>query len=476
MRGEDLITLVGKIQKIQCEMQTLEIKAAHTGSPTRLFDTLSSFSNQDDGGIIIFGISETDGYEVLGVYDAQDLQHRVAEQCKQMQPLVRPLFTVAELDGKIIVSAEIPGTDIADRPVFYKGTGRIKGSYIRVGDADEPMSEYEIYSYDAYRRRIRDDIRTVEAVDASQLSKVLLDDYITAVKQNKPNTEKLSDDEILRLMGIIKDDSPTLAGLMCLSNYPQAAFPQLCVTAVVIPGTQMGEVGSDGARFLDNKRIEGTIGEMVEETIRFIKRNMREKTIIGNDGKRNDKTEYPINAVREIIINSLLHRDYSIHTEGTPVRVLMYNDRLEIWNEGGLYGKLTIDSLGKIHGDTRNQTLAHILEIQKIAENRYSGIPTIRAEMARYHLPEPVFESRRGSFVVTLKNSQAENANEGSRQSLLKFCRQPKSREEIAAFLKMTQYYALKTVVNPLVASGQMALTIPGKPKSKYQRYYTLGV
>lgn len=69
---------------------------------------------------------------------------------------------MCEIGEKILVSAEIPGVDVSDRPVFYKGVGRIKGSYIRVGESDEPMSEYEIYSYEAFRKRIRDDIRIVK--------------------------------------------------------------------------------------------------------------------------------------------------------------------------------------------------------------------------------------------------------------------------------------------------------------------------
>ena len=454
MQREELIALVDSVQKLQCETQTLEVKSAHSGCPTRLFDTLSSFSNQDDGGIILFGLSEAAGYDVLGVYDPQDLQHRVAEQCKQMHPVVRPLFTVADINGMAIVSAEIPGTDISERPVYYKGTGRVKGSFIRVGEADEPMSDYEIYSYDAYRRRIRDDIRMVDLADTSSFNADHLDEYIAAVKKNKPNTERLSNEEILRLMGIVRDGIPTLAGALCLSSYPQAAFPQLCITAVVIPGTHIGDTGIEGERFLDNKRIEGTIGEMLEETIRFVRRNMREKTIIGSDGKRDDKTEYPITAVREVVLNALMHRDYSIHTEGTPVRVLMFNDRMEVINEGGLYGKLTLDSIGQVHADTRNQTLVNILEIQKIAENRYSGIPTIRAEMTRYHLPEPIFQSSRGRFIVTLFNERTATATNGNGSNLLAFCREPRARDEIATFLSVTRYYAMKTHVNPLRRSA----------------------
>jgi len=396
--------IVEELQQYRCEMQTVEIKAAHLGCPTELYDTLSSFSNQDSGGVIIFGVDENKDFEVVGVYDAQDLMQRVAEQCKQMQPTVRPLFIVCDLNGKTIVSAEIPGLDIADRPAYYKGIGRLKGSFVRVGSVDEQLSEYEIYSYDAYKRQVRDDLRLLEGADNSHLDPALLKKYLVAVKENKPNLAKLDDNEILELMGIQKKGHPTLAGMLLLGKYPQAFFPQLCITAVVVPGTQIGEMGLDGERFLANKRIEGTIAQMLDEALLFVGRNIRVKTIIDDFGKRQDKGEYPMKAVREAILNALMHRDYSIHTEGTPIQIIMYNDRLEIINRGSLYGKLTFDQLGKIHGDTRNRTIAGILEVLKIAENRYSGIPTIRLEMEKYNLPAPIFENRRGSFVVTLTN------------------------------------------------------------------------
>ena len=74
MQTEALKKIVLDIKTLKSETQTIELKAAVQGCPTRLFDTLSSFSNQDDGGIIIFGIDESDNYAIKGVYDAQDLQ------------------------------------------------------------------------------------------------------------------------------------------------------------------------------------------------------------------------------------------------------------------------------------------------------------------------------------------------------------------------------------------------------------------
>ena len=129
MTEDELIGKLKAVQKMKSESNTLELKSAENGCPQHLYDSLSSFSNQDEGGIIIFGIDEKQDYKEVGVYDPQDIQKKINEQCLQMEPIVRALLTVVEKDGKFFVSAEIPGVDLADRPVFYKGKGRLKGSY-----------------------------------------------------------------------------------------------------------------------------------------------------------------------------------------------------------------------------------------------------------------------------------------------------------------------------------------------------------
>lgn len=471
MQTEALRKLISDIRKLKSESQTIELKAAERGCPTRLFDTLSSFSNQDEGGILIFGVDEKDDYAVCGVYDAQDLQKKVTEQCKQMEPTVRALFTICEMEGKTIVSAEIPGVDISERPVFYKGVGRIKGSYVRVGESDEPMSEYEIYSYEAFRKRIRDDIRTVDYAKIKLFDEQRLERYLTAVKQERKNlSENVSDQEILELMGVQTDNIPTLAGLMTFSKYPQAYFPQLCITAVVLPGTAQGVAGVDGERFIDNKRITGAIPDMLEEAVEFVRLNSRTKTIIDEEGRRRDKPEYPVKAVREAILNALVHRDYSIHTENVPIRIEMYRDRMEIINSGGLYGKISIDALGKVRPETRNAALANMLELLKVTENRYSGIPTMRTEFLNAGLPIPVFSAVHGEFKVIMKNGYY-SENEDLSDMLVEFCKVPRSRAELISFTGKSRTYTMSQIIQPLVEEGILKLTLPDKPKSSKQRY-----
>ena len=104
----ELIELIEALKRQKCENQHIEVKKALGGTSKKLSDTLSSFSNQNDGGTILFGIDEKAGYAVTGVYDAQDLQVQVKNAAEQMEPVVRPFFTVAEYQGKVVVSAEIP--------------------------------------------------------------------------------------------------------------------------------------------------------------------------------------------------------------------------------------------------------------------------------------------------------------------------------------------------------------------------------
>lgn len=236
------------------------------------------------------------------------------------------------------------------------------------------MTEYEVYSYEAYRKKYQDDVRTVARATLAALDKNALEKYIILLKEGKPNLGRLDTQSIYELMSITRENSVTLSSVMLFSPYPQAYFPQLCITAIVVPGNEIGDVDDDGARFADNMRIEGPLPLMLETAIQFVKRNMHNKTIINPDtGKREDRTDYPITAVREAILNALVHRDYSIHTEGMPIQIIMYDDRLEIRNPGGIYGRMSIDQLGKIQADTRNPVIAAALEVLGVTENRYSN-------------------------------------------------------------------------------------------------------
>lgn len=203
----------------------------------------------------------------------------------------------------------------------------------------------------------------------------------------------------------------------------------------------------------------------------FVQQNMATSTVIDEHGQRKDVSEYPVKALREIILNALIHRDYSIHTENDPIRIEMYPNRIEISNPGGLYGRLTIDELGKTKADVRNPFIAAALEILNHTENRYSGIPTIYSEMKKAGLLEPKFENFRGTFKVTLfKKTKTEN---DLQSRIIDFCKKPRSKEILAkefCFDEKHPAYFINNYVIPLIEAGKLRYTIPDKPKSKNQK------
>ena len=473
----ELVKLIEDIQLKKAESNYIEVKSARNGCP-KIFDTLSSFSNQQNGGTIIFGVDENDDYNVCGVYDAADLQKKIMEQSLQMEPVVRPLCTVAVVDGKTVVSAEIQEMDNFQKPCFYKGSGRLRGSYVRVADGDRLMTEYEVYSYEAFKQDIHDELRTNSRAELTDINTEEYQLYLLELKKNKPHLAKLEEKEINRLQGFVVDNKPTVAALMLFSIYPQAYFPQLCITAVSVPGKEMSATGSVGERFIDNKRIEGSITQMLNDALIFVRKNMKVKTIIDPEtGMRNDRTEYPVIAVRELVLNALIHRDYSIHTESAPITITMYSDRMEIENPGGLYGRMTLDNLGFVSADTRNPYIAGALEIMGETENRYSGMPTVRSAMKNAGLPQPVFENNRGVFKAILYNEiVSEKGNSDLASRILNFCSVPRSRKELEEKFKddITIAYLMSKHMKPLIAENKIALTKPESPKSKDQKYYTV--
>lgn len=477
MLETELIKLIEDIQLKKTESNYIEVKSARNGCP-KIFDTLSSFSNQQNGGTIIFGVDENDDYNVCGVYDAADLQKKIMEQSLQMEPVVRPLCTVAVIDGKTVVSAEIQEIDNFQKPCFYKGAGRLRGSYVRVADGDRLMTEYEVYSYEAFKQNIHDELRIIDRAELADINTEEYQLYLLELKKNKPHLAKLEEKEINRLQGFVVDNKPTVAALMLFSIYPQAYFPQLCITAVSVPGKEMSATGSVGERFIDNKRIEGSITQMLSDALIFVRKNMKVKTIIDPEtGMRNDRTEYPVIAIRELVLNALIHRDYSKHTESAPITITMYSDRMEIENPGGLYGRMTLDNLGFVSADTRNPYIAGALEIMGETENRYSGIPTIRSAMKSAGLPQPVFVNNRGVFKAILYNETVSEKGNGDLASrILDFCSVPRSRKELEEKFKddITIAYLMSKHMKPLIAENKIALTKPESPKSKDQKYYTV--
>ena len=242
-----------------------------------------------------------------------------------MEPIVRPDILSFQFEGKNIVAVKIEEILQNKKPCYYRPSGIKNGSYTRIGDRDDRMTDYELYVLQSYNDHIFEDTRPNKRACLDDLNYEELNSYIKKVKNNKPHFSKNNFNKCLKLCGIIdsnkEENYPTLAGTLIFSDYPQSFYPQLFVACVVVPGTKLGDTGTMGERFIDNKRIEGTIEEMLNGTMNFLRRNMKNSIIIDEDGKRTNRTEYPLEALREAVANALIHRDYSTQTENAYISV-----------------------------------------------------------------------------------------------------------------------------------------------------------
>ena len=151
MEKNEVINAIEYLKKYKTETNKLEVKSAKLGFPKKCYDTFSSFSNKH-GGIIIFGISEENDFNIEGVYDLNDLQKQIVSICSDsMEPKIRPDIICLEYEGKSILAVKIDEVVQNQKPCYYKPKGLKNGSYTRIGDRDELMTDYEIYALQSYK-------------------------------------------------------------------------------------------------------------------------------------------------------------------------------------------------------------------------------------------------------------------------------------------------------------------------------------
>ena len=359
--------------------------------------------------MILFGLDESADFGVVGVGNAHRLQADIGDLASsEMEPALRPEFTVEEIGGKTVVSVEVAEVPTVQRPCYYKPAGLQKGSYIRVGNTNRQMSDYEIFGYVSARTQPTFDEEPVSEATLDDLDQPRLDAYLDQLRRTRPKAGFLRGrrEAALSHLRIVRDVDgtlrPTLAGLLAFGKYPQQFLPQLVITFLQFFGTTETEKTPRGERFLDNRKFEGAIPEMVTETVNHLLATIRKSSLI--DGLfRRDIPEYPEEAVREAVLNAIAHRDYSPHVRGSYIQIRLFAERVEVQSPGGLYGNVTEENLEE-ENSTRNSVLMRLMEDLHLVENRGSGIRAMLEAMRRANLEPPRFEDKRSSFWVTFRN------------------------------------------------------------------------
>ncbi|TYP81149.1 ATP-binding protein [Blastococcus xanthinilyticus] len=416
MTADELADIVAHLRAVGADGADVEAKASKTALPKSTRETLSAFANTD-GGVIVLGLDESSNFAATGVDDAAKVAADLGAMAStNMEPPLRLLIETHEFEGVHLVTAEVPRMSLDKRPCFYTGAGMDRGSFIRVADGDRHLTTYEIQMMMASRGQPTEDLEPVPGATTEHLDSELVDGYVSRLRVNRPYAYKDgTTQDVLRLSRVLVpgDDGqlvPSLGGLVALGRYPQEFFPQLMLSFVHYPSLEAGE-GVDVARFIDNVTLEGPIPVIVRDTLVALRRNMSRRSVVTGAG-RADAWDYPETALREAIVNALVHRDFSAASRGTQVQIEMYPDRLEIQNPGGLFGPVTVHALGeKTFSSSRNSALLRILEDvpmpggdRTVCENRGSGIKAMYAALRHAGMQLPRFQDSISAFKVTFPN------------------------------------------------------------------------
>ncbi len=459
------------------ESEILELKRSTAQLP-RAGQTLCAFLNAG-GGRVILGVA--DGGAVVG-QDVSDRTRRdIAAMLDRFEPPAPVDVEYVDLPegGRKLIVLEARARGEA-RPFTFDGRPyqRVETTTSRM-----PQERYESLLLDRMHARWRWENQPavgvrMEDLDAEEILRTRED----AVRHRRISAGTSMDvgdilDRLgLRIDGVISQAAQMLYGTRFLPNYPQARLKLGRFRGTKITGD-----------ILDNKQEYMHAFAMVREAMAFLDRTLPlSGHFVEGRIQREDRLPVPPDALREILLNAVMHRDYS--DPGGDVAVAVFDDRIEIRSSGTLPSGITAAMLSGPHESIlRNPLIAGAFHRTGAVEVWGRGTDRVIEECRRWGIDPPRFEIVTGSLWVTFPaaigpgaQATAQAAPQVTPQvtpqaiAVLREATSPRTRSELqeAAGLRDREHFR-KAYLEPLVEAGLMELTIPDKPRSPLQQYRT---
>ncbi len=379
--------------------------------PDELATEMAALLNLE-GGVILLGV-EDDG-RISGLTRSREAAEEwvmnIARQ--NLQPAIVPVWTCMEMEGGKKVGIVELAADSPGKP--YKARrGKAWVTFTRVGSASrESTREEEGRLYQA-ARPVRYEIKAVPDSGPEDFDMDRIENYYRDVLNRSvpPRSEferwrrLLLNSDLLVAAG--NDVGASVSGLLLFGDNPNRRLPQAGVTAVAFPGSEKDY------NTVDEERIRGPLtsrvsrrGGVVEKgvtdrAVDFVKRNMGSVAWL-EGGRRRRKRAFPVDAVREAIVNAVTHRDYT--REGTDIKVSLYSDRMEVISPGRLPNGVTVEKVREgVVRVARNEMLKEILRDYGHVERYGTGIRNRIIESIRRHNgTEPDLVEEDDRFTVRL--------------------------------------------------------------------------
>ena len=341
-----------------------------------LAETLVAMANNQGGTLIL----------QLGGITSDDAIDRVREaSLRSVPPLILPVPIVS--DGTSI-TVDIP----RGLPHVYSLDGRFLW---RDNGINYPLAPHDL-------RRLmieRGDVNYEEEISRNASIDDLDWRKVETYAARLTSLSRESAHEVLLRRGcLVKREGrwlPTNAGILLFGKDPQRFTRAARITAVRFGGEEMGDV-------FTRQDIGGTLPDQIYRAETFLLDNLRKGVHLGANMVRSEQLEYPMEAARELVVNAVAHRDYSI--QGDDIRLFIFSDRLEVTSPGGLPGPVTLANIVE-ERYSRNSIIVQVLSDLGFIERLGYGIDRVIALMQTYDLPAPHFAETSGGFRANLFNA-----------------------------------------------------------------------
>lgn len=349
--------------------------------------SLVAFSNTK-GGSVYIGV--TDKGEVKGLQTgAETIQGWINDIKNKTNPAIIPDIETISIQDKLVVVLRIGEYPI--KPVSIKGR-----YYKRVVNSNHLMSIEELAnehlktinsSWDYYP----DPNHGLEAISFEKVKR-----FIRNVEQQKQGSLEMEPIQFLEKMEIVRNGRLTFGGyLMFASDYCS------------ISDVQVGRFKSP-TLIIDSISLNSDLFSEIDEVMAFVRKHLMVEYIITGEPMHTERFDYPLDAIREVLQNMILHRDYR---DSSASIIKIFDDRMEFFNPGALYGGITLENLltGNYSSKTRNKLIAKAFKESGLIERYGSGIMRIHRIYREYGLKDPLFQEIQQGFMVTLYKEKAES-------------------------------------------------------------------
>jgi ATP-dependent DNA helicase RecG len=362
-----------------------------------------------EGGHVLLGVEDNGAITGL-TRSAAAAEQWVMNVCRgdNLRPPLIPYWETVAIDGRVVGVITLP-SDLPDKPYEAK-RGRAWVVFIRRGTTSVEASREERARLYQASGLLRYELRPVAGTSLDDFDLRRLRSYFAVVRQQDTPEQPTDWERLLVNTDFMLEDRgrtiATVAGMLLFGKNPHRWLPQAGISAIAYEGTERDYATREDARLrvpvtpILDPGSEIIESGLIDQATEFVNRNISHPAAL-EGARREDRSDYPLEAVREAIVNAVAHRDYTVAV--ADVELAIFTDRLEVLSPGRLPNTVTIEKMKSGYRASRNELIKEVLRDYRYVDARGLGIPRKIIPLMRDHNdtePELVEEDDR--FVVRL--------------------------------------------------------------------------